>query len=175
MKKRYFKPYTAQEVMNLSKTEEGQEKTYQWENAYRKGYIDGVIQVLKYRGKGMESNQILYWLREKLMAWRHFNLHQRIDPPLEVPWKELREAILEAHDRTCAYCGAQVEPMHVDHIAPVSRGGGYELENLVAACASCNLSKNDRYPDECDMYIKYPRYKEVVIVEEWASIKAVVV
>jgi 5-methylcytosine-specific restriction endonuclease McrA len=28
-----------------------------------------------------------------------------------------------------------------DHLIPVSRGGGHELENLVGACSSCNQSR----------------------------------
>ena len=42
----------------------------------------------------------------------------------------------------CAYCGHPWE--HVDHVLARSRGGSDEPENLVPACAECNLSKNDR-------------------------------
>jgi hypothetical protein len=33
--------------------------------------------------------------------------------------------------------------LHVDHVIPVSDGGEDVPENLVAACASCNLGKSD--------------------------------
>lgn len=39
----------------------------------------------------------------------------------------------------CSYCGAPAE--HIDHIVPLSRGGGGDWDNLTAACADCNMSK----------------------------------
>lgn len=47
----------------------------------------------------------------------------------------------------CFYCGAD-EPTDVDHVTPVSRGGGDDRDNLVPACFPCNNEKNDRTPDE---------------------------
>jgi 5-methylcytosine-specific restriction endonuclease McrA len=32
--------------------------------------------------------------------------------------------------------------MHIDHIVPVIAGGGDDLDNLAAACVTCNLKKN---------------------------------
>lgn len=45
----------------------------------------------------------------------------------------------------CLYCGAPAE--HVDHFIPLSRGGTHDLDNLVAACKACNLSKGAKLPD----------------------------
>lgn len=42
----------------------------------------------------------------------------------------------------CSYCGAVAR--HIDHIDPISRGGSGAWDNLTAACASCNTSKQDR-------------------------------
>jgi 5-methylcytosine-specific restriction endonuclease McrA len=39
----------------------------------------------------------------------------------------------------CFYCGGRAQ--HIDHFVPLSRGGSHDLDNLVAACAACNLSK----------------------------------
>ncbi|WP_268762414.1 HNH endonuclease [Kitasatospora griseola] len=39
----------------------------------------------------------------------------------------------------CAYCGALAE--HLDHVIPLSRGGTDTEDNMVPACAPCNLSK----------------------------------
>lgn len=43
----------------------------------------------------------------------------------------------------CAYCGAAPTetPLHVDHVIPVVEGGTDAPENLVTACAECNLGK----------------------------------
>ncbi|MDG4792681.1 HNH endonuclease signature motif containing protein [Micromonospora sp. WMMD1082] len=42
----------------------------------------------------------------------------------------------------CVYCGAPFE--HVDHVWASSEGGPDHPQNLVPACADCNLSKNAR-------------------------------
>ncbi len=44
---------------------------------------------------------------------------------------------------TCLYCGS-VPPsviLHIDHIVPVSKGGGNEKTNLATSCSACNLGK----------------------------------
>jgi 5-methylcytosine-specific restriction endonuclease McrA len=46
----------------------------------------------------------------------------------------------------CFYCGAAAE--HADHFVPLSRGGRHCAQNLVAACARCNLSKGNKIVDE---------------------------
>lgn len=46
----------------------------------------------------------------------------------------------------CVYCGrsaADDTELHVDHVHPTSRGGTDEIDNLVTACAECNLGKSD--------------------------------
>lgn len=46
----------------------------------------------------------------------------------------------------CIYCGDPSE--HIDHVIPLSRGGDHSLDNLVASCAKCNLSKGAKLPTE---------------------------
>ena len=63
-----------------------------------------------------------------------------------MPWpKGLREKVMIRDEHTCRYCGDRAE--HVDHVIPVSKGGGYEIENLVASCISCNLIANGKLFD----------------------------
>lgn len=56
-----------------------------------------------------------------------------------------RYEVFERDGYTCQYCGAKASDveLHVDHIVPVSKGGGNGLDNLVTACATCNLGKSD--------------------------------
>lgn len=44
----------------------------------------------------------------------------------------------------CAYCGGSLEAYHVDHIVPLSRGGGNGADNICLACPTCNMSKGNR-------------------------------
>lgn len=56
----------------------------------------------------------------------------------------VRMAALSRDGQCCVYCGNTDGPFHFDHLWPVSRGGRDSVENVVVACAPCNLSKNDR-------------------------------
>ena len=60
-------------------------------------------------------------------------------------WQTLRKIAFERDNYTCVYCGAfEGVTLHLDHLYPVSKGGGNDLENLVTACDACNLSKHAR-------------------------------
>lgn len=63
-------------------------------------------------------------------------------------WERLRRFIFDRDGHACTYCGSADLPLHCDHVVPVSRGGSSEPENLTTACKPCNLSKNDRTPQE---------------------------
>ena len=50
----------------------------------------------------------------------------------------------------CQYCGS-MEDLTFDHVTPRSRGGRTTWENIVTACAPCNLAKGGRTPREAGM------------------------
>ncbi|MEE2907959.1 MAG: HNH endonuclease [Planctomycetota bacterium] len=61
---------------------------------------------------------------------------------------------LFARDRNrCQYCGRRfpVSELSIDHVNPVSRGGGNTWENLVCACVRCNTRKGNRTPREAGL------------------------
>ncbi|MQS40019.1 HNH endonuclease [Streptomyces katsurahamanus] len=39
----------------------------------------------------------------------------------------------------CCYCDRPAE--HIDHVTPISKGGGDVITNVVPSCAPCNLDK----------------------------------
>jgi 5-methylcytosine-specific restriction endonuclease McrA len=51
---------------------------------------------------------------------------------------------------SCQYCGSP-EDLTFDHVLPRSRGGRTTWENIVTACAPCNLRKGGRYVREAAM------------------------
>ena len=53
-----------------------------------------------------------------------------------------RKRAVLANDGLCAYCGCKATV--VDHILPVSKGGGNEAENLQPLCQPCNSAKRDK-------------------------------
>lgn len=58
--------------------------------------------------------------------------------------------VLERYDGVCGICGEDVDPLafEVDHIIPLSRGGGHSYANVQPAHRSCNRSKHARLPEE---------------------------
>lgn len=60
--------------------------------------------------------------------------------------KKVRFEIFKRDGHKCAYCGRSspdVE-LQVDHIVPVSKGGGNDETNLITSCWDCNIGKGDR-------------------------------
>ncbi|MBF0372802.1 MAG: HNH endonuclease [Alphaproteobacteria bacterium] len=55
---------------------------------------------------------------------------------------------------SCQYCGDAFasHDLTFDHVVPRSRGGRTTWENVVTACAPCNLSKGSRLPGESAMW-----------------------
>ena len=52
---------------------------------------------------------------------------------------------------SCQYCGA-TEELTFDHLIPRSRGGRTTWDNVLAACATCNLRKGAMLEADCGMH-----------------------
>ena len=61
----------------------------------------------------------------------------------------------------CQYCGAD-EDLTFDHVIPRSRGGRTTWDNVVAACAPCNLQKGGRLSFQAGMYPSNPPHRPTV-------------
>ena len=60
----------------------------------------------------------------------------------------------------CQYCGCVFpqRELNLDHVVPLSRGGGSTWENVVCACSPCNTRKGARRPKQASMkLIRRPR------------------
>jgi len=113
-----------------------------------------ILDVAEYCGASFES------IRDIFMQFKNFGLVDLIDGAWEIiGWSIYRAppqggnhgriAILERDGYICQYCGSPAE--HVDHVIPRCQGGTNEPDNLVASCASCNLSKGGRTPEQAGM------------------------
>ena len=56
------------------------------------------------------------------------------------------EAIKKIYHNRCAYCGHKPSKLTIDHVIPLSKGGGTTPDNIVPACFSCNSGKGNRPP-----------------------------
>jgi 5-methylcytosine-specific restriction endonuclease McrA len=61
----------------------------------------------------------------------------------------------------CQYCTSR-DDLTFDHLVPRSRGGRTTWENVVTACAPCNLLKGGRMPDRAVMYPRTPPHRPSV-------------
>lgn len=59
--------------------------------------------------------------------------------------KRVRFEVFKRDGFQCQYCGASPPEvlLHIDHIEPVSKGGGNDESNLVTSCQGCNLGKSN--------------------------------
>ena len=57
----------------------------------------------------------------------------------------------------CWWCKREVgSNYHVDHLIPISRGGSNDKSNIVIACPKCNMSRNNKLPNEwVDRWYEY--------------------
>jgi 5-methylcytosine-specific restriction endonuclease McrA len=62
---------------------------------------------------------------------------------------------------TCQYCGSK-DDLTFDHLIPRSRGGQTRWDNVVAACAPCNLSKGGSLPHHNGMRPRQLPYRPTV-------------
>lgn len=67
-----------------------------------------------------------------------------------------RQNLFIRDNHTCQYCGNRFPEkiLTVDHVKPVSKGGGHEWTNVVAACGPCNNKKGDMTPEQADMPLR---------------------
>lgn len=62
---------------------------------------------------------------------------------------------------TCQYCGDNSE-LTFDHVIPRSKGGVTKWDNVVAACAPCNLQKSNKLPEVAGMIPRQKPYRPTV-------------
>lgn len=60
--------------------------------------------------------------------------------PVELTFNQWKE-IKELYNYYCAYCLQPFKKLEMDHIIPVSRGGGTTMDNIVPTCRKCNSLK----------------------------------
>ena len=61
----------------------------------------------------------------------------------------------------CQYCGDD-DDLTFDHVIPRSRGGRTTWENVVTACAPCNLHKGGRLAHQAGMFPRNPPHRPSV-------------
>lgn len=97
------------------------------------------------------------------------NNQKRAKTPLSIRW-----VVFQRDNFTCQYCGRSAPDvvLHVDHVIPVSRGGGDDLDNLRTACSACNIGKSDNewaYFNALDEDVSSPLPKNIKVIFDYLS------
>lgn len=90
-------------------------------------------------------------------------------PPVRVDPNPKRHRIFLKTNYCCFYC-SKPGADQIDHMHPRIRGGGNEDDNLIGACRTCNVRKNDRTVEEFRWYLSHrhriPRNHRVLFYGE---------
>jgi 5-methylcytosine-specific restriction endonuclease McrA len=107
--------------------------------------------VLVWKGKAEVIEDLDRPLRaaSSTFRWPHvIRLLAYVRVPRAVQRRISRRALFARDGWRCVYCGSSTGRLTLDHVVPRSRGGESSWENVVTACAPCNLRKGDRLLDE---------------------------
>ena len=104
------------------------------------GFV-GLCPIIACRGRVEECRE---WQKEKKRR-EHAQKHQHFSQAQRREWlpTAVRREVAARDKYSCVYCGANVQRIKcvVDHIVPLARGGGNEIENLALSCVKCNSEK----------------------------------
>lgn len=86
------------------------------------------------------------WRKNNPEAHRR-NQRNRLARRLNAPGRgvsagDWNERLVEFSGR-CGYCLNETSTLQMDHMDPMSKGGAHDIENVVPACARCNVKKRD--------------------------------
>jgi 5-methylcytosine-specific restriction endonuclease McrA len=117
--------------------------------------------VLVWKGKAEVVERLDRPLRSAAgsFVWPHvIRLLSYVRVPRAIKRRISRRALFARDGWRCVYCGSASGRLTLDHVVPRSRGGDSVWENVVTACAPCNLKKGDRLLDEARMaLLRLPR------------------
>jgi 5-methylcytosine-specific restriction endonuclease McrA len=146
-------------------TTEYYSKSDNWDNLSHKCKVCKSVtrhtQYLKHREKRLREGRLAYrrnrerklalgrkWRRENRAAsraiWHRYNARRK-SAPGSFTGKQW-EALVSYYcpDGYCLCCGEK-EPLHADHIVPLSKGGMNYITNIQPLCRSCNGGKCNRH------------------------------
>lgn len=111
---------------------------------YKKYYIENKEKIDEYCKNWRKENP------EKANAYTRERNEKLKSLPHTLTKDEWDNALKE-FDYKCAYCGEE-KLLEKEHFIPVSKDGGYTIDNILPVCRSCNSCKIDN-----DFFEWYPR------------------
>jgi len=92
--------------------------------------------------KKLESNK--NWRKKNRPLLAYYTRQRRIKLTGVTQYKILPKQLRKLYNQPCIYCGSR-DRIEADHVISINRNGIDGIGNLVAACKSCNGSKQELY------------------------------
>lgn len=122
--------------------------------------------------KRMRINSAIWWSTPKGKAkrkeYKQVRRAREHSAPSSLTAKEWN-ATLKHFNYSCAYCLEETSELQIEHIIPVSQGGGFTKQNIIPACPSCNMSKNTRHME--NWYRKQDFFSQTQLEKIWELMK----
>jgi 5-methylcytosine-specific restriction endonuclease McrA len=129
--------------------------------------------VLVYKGKAEVIERLDVPLRSATHTFTRphvIRLVHYVRVPRAVQRKISRRALFARDGWRCVYCGTSTARLTLDHVVPRSRGGESTWENVVTACAPCNLRKGNRTLEETGLTLRHlPKAPQPVLFIKLAA------
>jgi 5-methylcytosine-specific restriction endonuclease McrA len=122
--------------------ENNKEKIAEYQKEYKKNnferfdrYKKRYKKPRKIRIRQFTKKDIRNILNQKYIA-RKKNLESTLTT---LDWEEIKKDF----KNECAYCGEKTS-LEIEHIIPVSKGGGLTKSNIIPSCKKCNINKGNK-------------------------------
>jgi 5-methylcytosine-specific restriction endonuclease McrA len=126
--------------------------------ARRNYYQTHKDEIKQYRDNYRTQNKEKMRLQERLRSRKRQALINQNSS--KVTLGEIKKLIKDSNN-ICFWCDKEVPEgkIHLDHIYPLSKGGTHTIDNIVIACATCNIKKNDKDPEIwVEQVLQQPRH-----------------
>jgi len=149
---------------------ENKEKIAEYGKKHYKENIDIIKEkAIKYRIKNSEKikqRNKIYRLanqeRSNVLTQQYRARKSKLPSTLTVDQWEM---IKQHFDNKCCYCGKE-KPLAREHFIPITKEGGFTLNNIIPSCKSCNSSKFNRTFEEWyKNYRFYSKKREKAILK----------
>lgn len=138
--KKYFKEYRRKNLEKRRKYDR------EWKRKYRATQVEKSRQYEREYRKRPDAN-----LTDKACAQR------KRARKSNAPGKFTKDDIIKQYakqDGSCFWCQTELgDDYHIDHYIPLSRGGTNYPDNIVLACPTCNVRRNNKMPSETISYL----------------------
>ena len=120
-----------------------------WQDAIKAVFLDRVMILAEY-------DQVVRSQREAIRIPSVVVLKDYVKPQKRVAFTRFNLFLRD--EFCCQYCGSKGD-LTFDHVLPRSRGGVTSWDNVVAACAPCNLRKANKPLKQSGLCLRRPPFR----------------